>query len=95
MAEQPGSGTLAGVSDAAVGSDADASPVQHAAALVHESFHGRPISWIAVTTICIGFIVGGIGMIPAPTWWLFWTGAGIALLGMALGGLIKITEDWY
>ncbi|HLH59214.1 MAG TPA: HGxxPAAW family protein [Streptosporangiaceae bacterium] len=95
MAEQPGPGTLASASEAAVGSDREASPVEHAAALVHESFHGRTVSWIAVVVICVGFVVGGIGMVPTPTWWLFWTGAGITLAGIAVGAAAKITEDWY
>jgi hypothetical protein len=95
MAEQPGTGTLAGAADGTVGSRPDASPVEHAAALVHESFHGRAVSWVVVTIITIGFIVGGVGMVPHPTWWLFWTGAGIALVGICIGGLTKMSEDWY
>jgi hypothetical protein len=96
MAEQPGSGTLAGAADGAVGSGPDESPVQHAAALAHESFHGRPVSWIAVAIIIVGFVVGGAAMIPGPTtWWQFWTGVGIVVVGLAIGALSKITEDWY
>ncbi len=94
MAEQPGSGTLAGAADAAVGSNPNASPADPAQ-LIHEAFHGRPISWISVVIICIGFVIGGIAFVPALHWWLFWTGAGVALVGMALGALTKITEDWY
>jgi hypothetical protein len=95
MAEQPGSGTLAGAADGTVGSRPDASPDEHAADLVHESFHGRPVSWVVVSVITVGFIVGGVGFVPRPTWWLFWTGTGIALAGICLGGLTKMTEDWY
>jgi hypothetical protein len=95
MTEQPGSGTLTGAADGTVGPPPDSSPVEHAAAQVHESVHGRPVSWIAVTVIVIGFLVGGVGFVPHPTWWLFWTGVGIALLGICFGGLNKMTEDWY
>jgi hypothetical protein len=95
MAEQPGPGTLAGAAEGTVESPSDASPVTHAAALVHESVHGRPISWVVVTIITIGFIVGGVGFVPRPVWWMIWTGAGIALLGICIGAVTKMTEDWY
>ena len=71
------------------------SPAGHAAALAHDSFHGRPVSWVAVTIITIGFIIGGFAMVPTPTWWLFWTAAGIAVVGLGIGALAKVTEDWY
>ena len=53
------------------------------------------MSWVAVTIITIGFIVGGVGMVPHPTWWLFWTGAAIALVGFGVGAVAKMSEDWY
>ena len=95
MSEQPGSGTLAGAADGTVGSSPDASPAEHAAALLHESFHGRPVSWVAVAVIIIGFIIGGAALVPGPTWWLFWTGVGIALVGVGIGASTKMVDDWY
>ena len=102
MTEQPVSGMVAGAAGstvaqapATVGPAHEESPAGHAAALAHESFHGRPVSWVAVTIITIGFIVGGFAMVPTPTWWLFWTAAGIAVVGLGLGALAKVTEDWY
>jgi hypothetical protein len=63
----------------------------------HAGHHpGKPISWIAVTIITIGFIVGGVGMVPHVIWWLFWTGAGIAAIGCVLTLFAKtFSDDWY
>jgi hypothetical protein len=57
--------------------------------------HGRPISWVAVTIIVVGFVAGGVSLVFGPTWWLFWTGLGVAALGgiIALAG--GIFDDWY
>ena len=40
-----------------------------------EPFHGRPVSWVAVSIIMAGFLAGGLGLVFGPTWWLFWAGA--------------------
>jgi hypothetical protein len=50
---------------------------------------GRPASWVAVLVIVAGFVIGGLGLVLGPTWWLFWAGAGIA----ALGGIIALVTD--
>ena len=34
-------------------------------------------------------------MVPTPTWWLFWTAAGITVVGLGIGALARMTEDWY
>src|ERR1700689_981863 len=36
------------------------------------SYHGRPVSWVAVTLIIIGFVVGGLALVFGPTWGVFW-----------------------
>lgn len=61
----------------------------------HQGKHGRPVSWVAVTIVMIGFIVGGAGLVAGPTWWLFWLGGGLAAVGgiFALGS--GIFNDWY
>ena len=65
----------------------------HSAAAGH---HGKPISWVAVTVITIGFIIGGIAMVPHPTWWAFWLGAGIAIVGCVIALFAKtFSDDWY
>ena len=69
---------------------------------VHSTGHalehnpGRPISWVAVGVITVGFIVGGIAMVPHPTWWAFWLGAGIAVVGCLMAAFAKtFSTDWY
>ena len=59
------------------------------------SFHGRAISWIAVTVIMVAFLIGGLALVFGPTWWLFWAALGLAAVGglMALG--CRIFDDWY
>lgn len=63
---------------------------QHAA-----GHHGRTSSWIVVTIIVIGFIVGGVAMLIGPTWWVFWLGTGIVVLGSIAGAAIRLFDDWY
>lgn len=50
---------------------------------------GRPASWVAILTIIAGFLVGGLGLVLGPTWWLFWAGVGIA----AVGGILALVVD--
>jgi hypothetical protein len=57
--------------------------------------HGKPISWVAVTVIIIGFVVGGVAMVPHPIWWLFWLGTGIAVVGCLMTLFAKTFDDWY
>jgi hypothetical protein len=61
----------------------------------HASHHGRPASWVTTSIIVVGFIVGGIAMVTGPAWWLFWTGAGIVVLGGIFGAANHIMDDWY
>ena len=61
----------------------------------HASHHGRPSSWIAVSIIVVGFVVGGIAITTGPTWWLFWLGTGIAVVGCIAGAATRILDDWY
>jgi hypothetical protein len=72
-----------------------------AGALAHGSTHsehnpGRPISWVGTSIVVIGFVVGGIAMIPGPHWVLFWVGAGIAIVGCLILAFSKaMNTDWY
>jgi hypothetical protein len=62
----------------------------------HAAHHGRKVSWVAVTIITIGFVVGGIAMVPSPRWWLFWTGAAIAVVGCIVAAVAHTFDnDWY
>jgi hypothetical protein len=60
-----------------------------------QAFHGRPVSWVAVSIIMAGFLAGGLGLILGPTWWLFWCGAAAAAIGGLLALGTNIFEDWY
>lgn len=94
MTEQSGSGTLAQTPES-IGPAPEESPTGHAAAVAHESFHGRPVSWVAVAIIIIGFVIGGLSLAPKPIWWLFWLGCGITAVGLIIGAIAKMSEDWY
>jgi hypothetical protein len=51
--------------------------------------HGRARSWIAVVVIVVGFSAGGVALTLGPTWWLFWTAAGVVVVG----GLVALLSD--
>jgi hypothetical protein len=64
----------------------------------YPTYHGRTVSWVAVAIMVVGFVVGGFGLIignGGPTWWLFWTGAGVAVLGLLIALATNTFEDWY
>jgi hypothetical protein len=91
VADQAAQGAMADVGDTgARGLDAQVAP-----SYVHEEFHGRPASWVASSIVIVGFIVGGIALPIGPTWWLFWTGVGIVVLGAIVGAAVHIFDDWY
>jgi hypothetical protein len=57
---------------------------------------GKPMSWVAVAVITVGFIVGGVALVPRPTWWAFWLGVGIAVVGCLMTLFARtFTDDWY
>jgi hypothetical protein len=102
MADQVGSSTVHG----AVSESAGLEPQTHglarhghgtanAPSWRHESFHGRPVSWVATTIIIIGFALGGIGMVTGPSWVLFWVGGGVIVVGGILALVTGIFNDWY
>jgi len=58
-------------------------------------YHGRPVSWVAVSIIMVSFVAGGLALVFGPTWWLFWVSLGLAAVGGLLAVAINIFEDWY
>ena len=58
-------------------------------------FHGRVVSWVAVSIIMVGFAVGGLGLVFGPSWVAFWVGVGMAVVGGLLALATNIFEDWY
>jgi hypothetical protein len=69
--------------------------VQSGLSHIHEEHHGRPVSWVAVTIIVVGFTIGGIAMVTGPTWWLFWAGTGIVVIGSIFAAAVRVFDDWY
>ena len=59
------------------------------------TYHGRAVSWVAVTLILVGFLIGGLALVFGPTWWLFWVSLGVAAIGALLALATNIFEDWY
>jgi hypothetical protein len=91
MADQVGTGTVssAGQNTAELSPDAPGAPGNY------EPYHGRPVSWVAVTIIMVGFLVGSLALVFGPTWWLFWCGGAVAIVGALLAAATDIFEDWY
>lgn len=59
------------------------------------AFHGRPVSWVAVSLIMVAFLIGGLALVFGPIWWLFWVSIGIAAVGALLALGTGIMDDWY
>lgn len=99
MADQVGPGTVPGV----MGESSGLEPQNQSGALAerptapaaHESFHGRTVSWVAVSIMLVGFILGGVGLIAGPTWGLVWAGGAVVVLGGILALATGIFNDWY
>lgn len=100
MADQVGSGTVQSAKSessglASQGTAALGPSEVSGTSAAHESFHGRPVSWVSVGIIIVGFIIGGIGMVVGPTWWLVWAGGAVVVVGGILGLATGIVNDWY
>jgi hypothetical protein len=78
-----------------VADQAVARPSTPAAYSAPHAYHGRRSSWVVVAIIIGGFVIGGASMFAGPTWWLFWLGTGIVVLGTILGAVFHIFDDWY
>jgi len=59
------------------------------------TFHGRAVSWVAVSLIMVAFLVGGLALALGPIWWLFWASLGLAVVGLLMSAGIGIFDDWY
>ncbi|WUI03568.1 hypothetical protein OHR68_17710 [Spirillospora sp. NBC_00431] len=57
------------------------------------SHAGRPKSWVAVSIIFVGFIVGGVGLVMGPDWVVFGTGAAITVIGGIIALAVDIMTD--
>jgi len=90
MADQLGSGMVAGQS----AEGGQLSPAT-AGGPATETYHGRTVSWVAVSIVMAAFLVGGLGLILGPIWWLFWVGVGMCAVGGLLALATNIFDDWY
>jgi hypothetical protein len=89
-----------GSSAESMGAGASASPAPFVSQVpgtpVHfPTYHGRSVSWVAVTLIVVAFVAGGLALVFGPTWWLFWVSLGLAAIGALLALATNIFEDWY
>jgi hypothetical protein len=91
MSDQASPGPVAGVGQEG-GALAPAGPDTYQPP---EVYHGRTVSWVAVSIIMAGFLVGGLGLVLGPTWWLFWVGVAATVVGGLLALGTHIFEDWY
>jgi type IV secretory pathway VirB2 component (pilin) len=92
VADQAASGTMA---EAAGNTGSRGLDVQTGLSHIHATHHGRPASWVAVSIIIVGFIIGGISLTVGPAWWLFWTGTAIVVIGGIFAASVRIFDDWY
>jgi hypothetical protein len=90
MADQLGSDMVAGQSTE--GGQLSPVPTGGPATVSH---HGRPVSWVAVSTMMAAFLVGGFGLILGPIWWLFWVSVAMCAVGGLLALATNIFDDWY
>ena len=98
MADQVGSGTVSGATGSPAGYRPGGSDVARAEAQPtgeHPHFSGRPVSWVAVVIIIVGFVLGGVALVAGPVWALFWVGTGIAAVGCIMAASVGTFNDWY
>ena len=57
---------------------------------VRHYHHGRsPAAWTGVLLACLGFVLASIGSVLGPNWIVVAIGAGLVLLGLIAGGILK------
>jgi hypothetical protein len=54
--------------------------------------HGKPSSWVFIAVIITAFMTGGIAII-VQSWVLFWLSAGVVLVGMPAGWIVRLADD--
>lgn len=51
--------------------------------------HGHTVAaWVAMTSVMVGATAAAVGFV-LPALWLVWTGAGVAVLGLLVGGVLR------
>lgn len=59
----------------------------------HGSHAGRPSSWVAVTIIFIGFVLGGVALVIGPNWIMFWAGVAVIAVGGVVSAAVHVFSD--
>lgn len=99
MSHQVKPGTVAGLSGPEAGGAAAQTayvPQTPGSAVIRPpDFHGKAMSWVAVTIVIAGFLAGGLALCFGPVWWAFWLGVALAVVGGLLGLATNIFDDWY
>jgi hypothetical protein len=99
MANQVDPATVGGAASSGAAAQGPILPATNVAHLgPHPPFHGRTVSWVAVSIIMLGFLIGGLALIighHGPTWWLFWAGVGVSVLGFLITFATNTFQDWY
>ena len=100
----PGSGAAGATGVSGASAVAGVGPGQDVAPFISQvpgtsvsfpSFHGRAVSWTAVSIIMAAFLAGGLALTVGPVWWLFWLSIGVAVLGTLLALATGVFDDWY
>ena len=51
--------------------------------------HGHTVAaWVAMTSVMVGATVVAVGFV-VPASWLVWTGVGVVVLGLLVGGVLR------
>ena len=88
-------GGITGAIDEAIRNTGPAKPAQTGQQGQHATHHGSTSSWVAIAIIVIGFCIGGAALPAGPTWWLFWVGVGVTVVGGIMALSSRILDDWY
>ncbi|GAB3211732.1 HGxxPAAW family protein [Marinactinospora thermotolerans] len=59
----------------------------------HSSHRGRWRSWIMVGVMTAGFVLAGVALTLGPTWWMFWAGTALFVVGGVVAYLLGIQND--
>jgi hypothetical protein len=59
----------------------------------HGGHGGRASSWLAVTVMLLGFLIGGVALTLGPHWPMLWVGVGVVAVGGILALLFDIFSD--
>ncbi|MDQ7993630.1 MAG: HGxxPAAW family protein [Propionicimonas sp.] len=63
---------------------------EHVAGTARAYHHGRtPAAWTGSIVAAVGFTLGAVAFLLGPNWPLVWISAGVVLLAIVLGGVLR------